>query len=122
MVIGGGFLSSVEFVNAGDRLGNEKDHGIHSQHLSILVELGVIGFALYLLFWFGLVRLMRKPAESDLNDSLAQLVAAGIMTGLLVRGLTGDILNGVYYTWYLAIPVALLTKRRIERTTPYGSP
>jgi hypothetical protein len=113
ILVGGGPLSSTEFVNAGDRLGFEKNHGIHSQHLLILVEFGIVGFAFYIMFWIGLIRLLRKPDTFDANDTFAQLVAAGVMTGLLVRGMTADILNAVYYTWYLAIPIALLTKRRI---------
>jgi len=121
MLIGGGPLSSVDFVNSGDRLGNEKDHGIHSQHLSILVELGIIGMACYILFWVGLIRMMKKPEDASDDASLAQLIVAGIMTGLWVRGLTVDVLNAVYYTWYLVIPIALLTKLRVASTQQNGS-
>ena len=114
ILIGGGITTSVDFVNAGDRLGNEKRHGIHSQHLAVLVELGVIGMIFYLLFWFGLFRLMTLPQSADRDCTHLRLVAVSLLVALLLRGLAGDVLNGVYYTWYFAIPTALLAKQRFD--------
>jgi len=72
--------------------------------------------ALYLLFWFGLVRLMVLPNGAGEDEIHLRLVAASLLVVLLVRGMAGDVLNGVYYTWYFAIPLALLAKHRFEPT------
>ena len=119
VLLGGGLFSSEDFVNAGDRLGTEKDFGLHSQHLAVLIELGIVGLALYFLFWIGLVRLMILPTGADEDLTYARLIAAGLLVGILVRGIAGDVLNGVYYTWYLAIPLALLAKARLEPQEPH---
>ena len=71
------------------------DHPIHSFYLSLLVETGIVGFILYLAFFFGIcretVRLARAPSPQIRFASTFILIAlVGLGVGILFNPLFED--------------------------------
>lgn len=110
ILLGGGWGTSAEMVNRGDSLvDNERDNGVHNQHLQILMELGVAGFLCYLLYWLQLILvLLKAPVRGDPSLVLARNVAAGLLTCLLLRGMTFPSLNIESYAWIIGLAIAVL--------------
>jgi O-antigen ligase len=121
------FMSLQDFDSSRQNLVWAADYGrfqprtTHNIYLQTLVELGVIGFVLFIVWMIPLVtaRVHRDPELRDL-----WLIALAIFVAILVGGLTNPEFHKKYFWFALALPQGLryywlqLQSRSLSSNTP----
>lgn len=100
-------------------------HPIHSQHLANLVELGIVGFALY--YGFFLLVLVHAARLTLADEPLTRIVGAGYLIGtcgLFVQLLTDPMFQHSVYVllWFLSGLVEALRGRTVSTASASALP
>ncbi len=92
--------------------------GIHNGHAVVLAEMGVVGYALYLLFWGGFMRRALIMLKGDVSLISKQLAAGAIMLSLFVifSDFTGVALSFKSAMLYVSLWFGLLSAANLLET------
>ncbi|MGL4609210.1 MAG: O-antigen ligase family protein [Trueperaceae bacterium] len=87
-----------------DGSGRFKTRNVHNIYLQVLVELGVVGFILFIL-WF--LTIITAPVHLDKHVRSDWLLVLAIFVAFLVGGITNPELHKKYFWFALALPHGL---------------